>query len=200
MPRLISACEAVWLSHLTKYDCCGVRPAKAPMRKRSVRKPWRALQIRAHNVASLGSKTTHCVPREMLSSIKRASRRTGMYFHSEAKWSAPISVRAPHTTLPCFGITRRQLTANAPSAFISEWISNGCVCQACDSADFADRPRARGALICECGVAPIREGTARRRQTVNITCLAPTLARSCHVAEICEAQPPRLSGDRTILP
>ncbi len=27
------------------------------------------------------------------------------------------------------------------------------VCQACDSADFADRPRARGALGCECGVA-----------------------------------------------
>ena len=27
------------------------------------------------------------------------------------------------------------------------------MCQACDSADFADRSRARGALSCECGVA-----------------------------------------------
>ena len=29
-----------------------------------------------------------------------AIRRTGTYFHWLASWSAPYSVRAPHTTLP----------------------------------------------------------------------------------------------------
>ncbi len=34
-----------------------------------------------------------------------------------------------------------------------EWGINKYVCQACDSDDLADRPRGRGALSCECGVA-----------------------------------------------
>ena len=34
-----------------------------------------------------------------------------MYFHSEASWSAPRSVRAPQTTRPCTGNGRRQLIA-----------------------------------------------------------------------------------------
>ena len=38
----------------------------------------------AHSGSSLGSNTTHWVPRRRLSSMYSASRRTGMYFH----WSA----------------------------------------------------------------------------------------------------------------
>src|SRR5207344_3045680 len=48
--------------------------------------------------SSLGSNTTHCVPRYRLSSRKSAVRRTGMYFHSEARRSLPCRVREPHAT------------------------------------------------------------------------------------------------------
>ena len=37
--------------------------------------------------------------------MKRASRLTGMYFHSEATRSSPSRVRDPHTTGPAAGAT-----------------------------------------------------------------------------------------------
>ena len=67
-------------------------------------------RICAQSGSSFGSNTTHWVPRKRLSSRNRAVRRTGMYFHSEASWSAPRSVRAPQTTRPATGKERRQFT------------------------------------------------------------------------------------------
>ena len=53
-------------------------------------------RICAHSGSSLGSNTTHCVPRYRLSSMNSAVRRTGTYFHSTASWSAPAQrARAP---------------------------------------------------------------------------------------------------------
>jgi len=42
----------------------------------------------------------------------RAIRRTGTYFHSLARWSAPNSVRAPQATLPMTGKVRSALMAS----------------------------------------------------------------------------------------
>ena len=53
---------------------------------------------------------------ERLSSMKSAVRRTGMYFHSDARRSSPSKVRAPQTTRPAAGMARRQLM---PSGFSS---------------------------------------------------------------------------------
>ena len=72
------------------------------------------IRIEAHSGSSFGSKTTHWVPRNRLSSRNSASRRTGRYFHSSAIRSAPRSVRAPHDTGPITGKLRRQFT---PSLF-----------------------------------------------------------------------------------
>ncbi len=41
--------------------------------------------------------------------MNSAVRRTGTYLYSSASWSAPRSVRAPHTTRPFTGKARRQL-------------------------------------------------------------------------------------------
>ncbi len=56
-------------------------------------------RICAHSGASLGSNTTHCVPRYSDSSRNSAVRRTGRYFHSDASRSSPSRVRAPQTTV-----------------------------------------------------------------------------------------------------
>ena len=63
MPRLTSSCVVVSLSHLTKYASRGVVPANAPWRKRLFMKAPTLSRICAHSGSSLGSKTTHWVPR-----------------------------------------------------------------------------------------------------------------------------------------
>src|SRR3569832_677152 len=93
----------------------GLLPWNAPCRNRPCMKAPRLRRICAHSGSSLGSNTTHCVPRNSLSSRKSARRRTGRYFHSEASWSAPRKVRAPHTTRPITGKLRRQFTASGLS-------------------------------------------------------------------------------------
>ena len=67
-------------------------------------------RICAHSGSSLGSNTTHFGPRNRLSSMNSAMRRTGMYFHSEPIWSLPWRVRAPQTTVPYTLKLRMQLT------------------------------------------------------------------------------------------
>ncbi len=57
---------------------------KAPWRNRSCMKAPMLSRICAHSGESFGSNTTHCVPRNRLSSMYSASRRTGRYFHSDA--------------------------------------------------------------------------------------------------------------------
>ena len=52
-------------------------------------------RICAHSGSSFGSKTTHFVPRNRLSSMNSASRRTGTYFHSDGLRVGAASVRAP---------------------------------------------------------------------------------------------------------
>ena len=84
---------------------------KAPMFKR----------ICAHSGSSLGSNTTHLVPRNRLSSMNRARRRMGTYLYSSANALAPRRVRAPQTTLPSTGKVRRQLT---PIGFSSPFSSS----------------------------------------------------------------------------
>src|SRR6184192_2043278 len=73
-------------------------------------------RICAQSGSSLGSKTTHCVPRQRLSSRKSAVRRTGMYFHSEASRSSPCNVRAPQMIRPLAGMERKQLMPNGFSS------------------------------------------------------------------------------------
>ena len=46
-----------------------------------------------------------------------------MYFHSDASWSAPTSVRAPQTTVPKTGNVRRQLSPSGFSAPFSASVS-----------------------------------------------------------------------------
>ena len=75
----------------------------------------RLSRICAHSGSSFGSNTTHCVPRYSDSSRKSAVRRTGTYFHSEARLSAPASVRAPQTTVPAVGNVRSALTPSGLS-------------------------------------------------------------------------------------
>src|SRR3954447_5591275 len=72
-----------------------------------------------HRGSSFGSKTTHLSPALRLCSRYSAVRRTGTYFHSLDRVSAPNRVRAPHPTLP---ITGRVRTALMPSG-LSEPLS-----------------------------------------------------------------------------
>ena len=55
----------------------GVLPWNAPCRNRSCMNAPTFSRICAHSGSSLGSNTTHCVPRYRLSSMNSASRRTG---------------------------------------------------------------------------------------------------------------------------
>ena len=63
MPRLMSFCVVVSLSHLTKYASRGVVPWNAPWRNRLCMNAPTLSRICAHSGSSFGSNTTHCVPR-----------------------------------------------------------------------------------------------------------------------------------------
>src|SRR3954453_24159044 len=65
--------------------------------------------ISAHRASSLGSNTTHGRAALRLRSRNRAVRRTGTYFHSLARASAPARVRVPKLTVPMLGKARSQL-------------------------------------------------------------------------------------------
>src|SRR5579885_899234 len=77
----------------------------------------------AQSGSSFGSKTAQRVARYKLSSIYSARRRTGAYFQSELRMSAPCNVRAPQTTGPTPGMRRRQLTPRGLSTPFSGSVS-----------------------------------------------------------------------------
>ncbi len=84
-------------------------------------------RICAQSDSSFGSKTTHLVPRNKLSSMNSANLHTGMYFQSDACSSAPARVRAPHTTGPAVsGKDRRQLTPCGVSSPFSRSVRSIC--------------------------------------------------------------------------
>ena len=93
----------------------------------------------AHSGSSFGSNTAHCVPRNRLSSMNRAVRRTGRYFHSDARRSAPSQrARAPHDVA---GVGHRAQAVHA------EWIQQ---------ADLRVREQSRLAPQRQCGHADQR--------------------------------------------
>ena len=55
--------------------------------------------------------------------MNRASRRIGMYFHSDASASCPWRVRVPHTTGPTTGLVIRQLMPSGLSCPFSASVS-----------------------------------------------------------------------------
>lgn len=63
IPRLISFWVVVSLLHFTMYASFGVEPWKAPCLKRFCMNAPTLSLICAQSGSSLGSKTTHCVPR-----------------------------------------------------------------------------------------------------------------------------------------
>src|SRR3569623_238985 len=113
----------------------------------------RLRRICAHSGSSLGSNTTHCVPRSRLSSRKSARRRTGRYFHSEA-WK----------------IQRGVFAAREPPARAAETRGTGEVGDLIPGAERIDHVHRTALLAILCGGAarlcvPVAAAVARERRT-----------------------------------
>ena len=110
-----SALRVVLGVALDQVGLAGRGPAKAPWRNRPCMNAPTFSRMLAHSGSSLGSNTTHCVPRRRLSSMYSAVRRTGMYFHWMPARRRPQGPRAPDTG-PMTGKLRRQLTPSGLSS------------------------------------------------------------------------------------
>src|ERR1041384_7681840 len=102
------ACVLLSLSHFTKKASSGLLPWKAPARNSELMNALMLNRIAAHSGSSLGSNTTHCVPRYSETFRKFAVRRTGTYRYSGLD-SVPI-VRVPQHTIPDAANWRMQFT------------------------------------------------------------------------------------------
>jgi len=100
MPLLMSSWVVVFVVALHEVGVFGFVPWNAPCRNRLCMKAPMLSRILRPERLVVGSNTTHFVPRYRLSSRNSANRLTGIYFQSEAIWSAPASVRAPQHTFP----------------------------------------------------------------------------------------------------
>lgn len=115
-PLSMSSWLIVLRSQRTKKVSSSVRPISAPLRHTLIRKSVTLRRTFAQVGSWFGSKTTHCVPSSIDSSMKMKRRRTLTYFHSG---SLDI-VRAPQTRM-ARPSGRKSRMAFTPRGFKISW-------------------------------------------------------------------------------
>ena len=165
MPRLMSVCVVVSLSHLTKYASRGVVPWNAPCRNRLCMNAPTLSRICAHSGSSLGSNTTHCVPAvEALLEEQRGAPHRDVLPLARQPVGARAGCARPRPRGPAPGTARRQLTPSGLSWPFSPSVS-GTVSAGTPSSGRLEPGRRLpdAALARRCGPSRRRPRRPRRR-------------------------------------